>query len=383
MAALDTLLDDACAGTEILAVEGAPGIGKTTIWRAGVDRGRNTGFTVLTTRATEAEAGLALLGLADLFGDVGDDVLVGLPRPQADAFAGALLRVATPSGVDERALFASVLGVVRAMSAAGPVLVAVDDAQWLDIASARALAFALRRLEHESVGFLVTVRDDGAPVETFERADPARRRRVSLGPLSVAALHEIIRRETGTSLARPAAVRVTGASGGNPLHAIEIAAEMQRVGSHGYDVPVPPSLGALLEERVSRLPARTQDALLVTAALSDRRRNSWTPARSSPRSAPGWSRSSEAGSGSCIRCSRRRCTGRQIRWRAGTCTSRSPKLVREPEEQARHLALASTVPDEAIAARLDGPRPWSRPAAARFSRRARRSRNRLHSELRQ
>ncbi len=82
MAALDSLLDDARAGTEILAFEGAPGIGKTTIWRAGVDRARVTGFTVLTTRATQAEAGLSLLGLADLFGDVDDDVLVGLPRPR-------------------------------------------------------------------------------------------------------------------------------------------------------------------------------------------------------------------------------------------------------------------------------------------------------------
>src|SRR5262249_45443709 len=151
--------------TAVFAVEGAPRIGKTTVWWAGVQAARAAGATVLTTRATEAEAGLSLAGLSDLFEGVDDAVIAALPQPQADAFSGALLRAPGRSrGVDERALFASVLSILRDVSAGGPLVVAVDDAQWLDIASARALGFAIRRLEREPIGFLVTVRDDGAPV---------------------------------------------------------------------------------------------------------------------------------------------------------------------------------------------------------------------------
>jgi DNA-binding CsgD family transcriptional regulator len=338
----------------VFAVEGAPGIGKTTVWRAGVDAARAAGAAVLTTRATEAEAGLSLIGLSDLFGDVSDDVVAALPQPQAQAFTGALLRAPVlPNGVDERALFASVLSIVRALSANGPLVVAVDDAQWLDNASARALGFAIRRLEREPVGFLVAVRDEGASVETFDRADLERRSGVSLGPLSVAALHEVVKRETGTSLARPIAVRVASAAGGNPLHAIEIVAEMQRTDIAGNDLPVPPSLGALIEHRVGRLPPRTRSALLSAAALSRPTTDLVDVAALEPAEVArivevehGRVRFlhpmfASAVYGSADPVARRR-THLEL---AGT--------VHEPEEQARHLALGSTAPDEAIAVRLD------------------------------
>jgi hypothetical protein len=269
LGAVETFLGAARSHLAVLALEGAPGIGKTTVWRAGVQTARAGGTTVLTTRATEAEAGLSLIGLSDLFGEVSDDVVAALPQPQADAFSGALLRVQVQrNGIDERALFASVLSILRRMAADGPLVVAVDDAQWLDTASARALGFAIRRLEHEPIGFLVTVRDEGAPIDSFDRADLQRRSSVSLGPLSVAALHEVVKRESGTSLVRPVAVRVADAAGGNPLHAIEIVAEMQRTDLGGNDLPVPPTLGTLIEDRVGRLPPRTRHALLIAAALS-------------------------------------------------------------------------------------------------------------------
>jgi DNA-binding NarL/FixJ family response regulator len=354
LAALDTFLADARAGCAVCVLEGMPGIGKTTIWRAGVDLARQAGATVLTTRATETEASLSLAGLGDLFGAVGPDLLAQLPGPQADAFAGALLRSSLPAnGVDERALFASVLSVLRAMSAEGPVVVAVDDAQWLDVATARALAFAVRRLDHEPVGFLVAVRDEGAPVPSFDRADPERRRSLSVGPLSVAALHEVVVQATGHSLARPAAVRVATACAGNPLHAIEIVAEMQRRGFERRDVPVPPSLAALIEERVRRLPARTQRALLTAAALS-RPTTRLVDARPlEPAEAAG-----------IVELDRGRVRFVHPMFASAVYGSADPasrrrvhlhlaQAVAEPEEQALHLALAATAPDEVIAGRLD------------------------------
>jgi DNA-binding CsgD family transcriptional regulator len=354
LAAFESFLADARDRTAVFALQGAPGIGKTTLWRAGIERARRAGANVLTARATESEAGLSLTGLADLFGNVTDDLLEALPRPQAAAFAGALLRIeVNEDGVDERALFASVLGILRIMSAAGPVVVAVDDAQWLDTASARALSFAVRRLESEPVGFLVTVRDDGSPAESFDVVVRERRRVARVGSLTVAALHEVVKRETGYSLSRPAAVRVATASGGNPLHAIEIVSEMLRSGTEGGDLPVPPSLSALIVERVARLPSATQDALLAAAALARPTAELVDVTVLEPAEAErivaveeGRVRFLHPMFASAVYRSVDSATRRRVHLELAT-------LVQEPEEQARHLALGATAPDETIAARLD------------------------------
>src|SRR5215469_14457764 len=123
----------------VLAVCGEPGIGKSTVWEAGVDVARARGFAVCSTRASEAEAQLSFAGLADLLDGAGAGVLGGLPVPQRWALEVAVRR-AEPDLVPPEALAvaAGLLGVLRVASAGGPVLVAVDDLPWLDAASAGA-----------------------------------------------------------------------------------------------------------------------------------------------------------------------------------------------------------------------------------------------------
>ena len=156
----------------------------------------------------------------------------------------------------------------------GPVLVALDDAQWLDPASAAVLQIALRRLSDEPVGLLATVRkapELGEPFE-LERAFPdGRLERISLGPLSLAALHRLLEERLGLDLTRPELARVQEATAGNPFFALELGRELVRTDTSpvpGRALPMPESLHELLGGRLARLPGQTLDVLLEVAALA-------------------------------------------------------------------------------------------------------------------
>ena len=111
--------------------EGPAGIGKTRLWLDAVDSAEARGFTVLTTRPTSANARLLFGGLGDLLRKRAGD-LAALPDPQAHALARALWLESGDGDLDAAALAAGVLNIVVSAAEAGPVLIAVDDAQWLD-----------------------------------------------------------------------------------------------------------------------------------------------------------------------------------------------------------------------------------------------------------
>jgi DNA-binding CsgD family transcriptional regulator len=340
---------------EIFAIEGPPGIGKTTVWRAGLELARQAGWHVLVAQPTGAEASLSFAGLVDLFAEVDDSLLAELPSPQRRALAAGLLREdATGGRVDRRAVGTATATVLARLAEAEPTLVAVDDAQWLDRATSDALSFALRRLGAANVAVLCSLRTGELQAETFETALPAERRtKLELSPVSLAALHELIESRTGVSLPRPTVVRILEASGGNPFYALEIAREQLRGGEEAV-LPVPASVQELVRSRVARLPRKTREALLLAAA-SAAPTTSVVPADD-------LARAEEAG---VVRIdgdgrvlfehplvaaaiyesaplSRRQDTHRRL-----------VELAGEPEVRARHLALASTGPDEAVAAELD------------------------------
>ena len=269
---VDSFFDDATAGLRALSITGPAGIGKTTVWREGVRRASEEGAIVLTAQPSGAEAEFSYAGLADLLAPVDPIHVAALPPQQRHAINVALLRAATGERpLDGRAVAAGVLSLFRELSDSAPLLVAVDDAQWLDAATAGALAYAARRLEGVSARVLVSVRVEGARPDTFERAVPeALREEVALGRLSVAALHDIIARELGVALSRPLSVRIVDACEGNPFYALELARELVRTGipAVGDRLPVPREVKTLTRSRIGRLPAQTQDALLVAACVS-------------------------------------------------------------------------------------------------------------------
>src|SRR5439155_19827140 len=124
-------------------------------------------------------------------------------------------RRAGPEGAppDGRAVSLAVLEVLRSLSRDAPVVVAVDDVQWLDPPTGRVLEFALRRLGQEHVGVLVTSRsatgEEAAVPLGLDRLLPERRvRRLDVGPLTVDALGSLLRGRLGEAFLRPTLVRL-------------------------------------------------------------------------------------------------------------------------------------------------------------------------------
>ena len=146
------------AGPDAVVLVGHPGMGKTTLWEAAIRAGAGR-RRVLSARPAEAEAPLSFSALIDLFAGVGDDELSDLPAPQRRALEAALLRTDPPEGGTALpVIHVGVLGALRALAAREPLLVAVDDVQWLDPPSAATLAFAARRTEGRGIRFLLARR---------------------------------------------------------------------------------------------------------------------------------------------------------------------------------------------------------------------------------
>ena len=227
---------------------------------------------MLAARLVQAEDKLAFAALGDLLEPVADDLLAELPVPQRRAIAVALLRE-DPGGrrLDQRAIGAGTATILKVLVRTAAVVVAVDDLQWLDLSSARVLEFALRRLDGLPVAILASQRtgDQSRVPLDLERAVPhGRVTRVEVGPLSMAALHEVIKSRLGRSLPRRMPLRIEQATGGNPFFALEIARSLPEARGPGSPFPpVPDDLAQLVQTRVAGLPAATRTALLAAAAL--------------------------------------------------------------------------------------------------------------------
>ena len=263
-------LDGAVEGAAGFVLEGEPGIGKSTLWLAAVTGARDRGFLVLSSRPAEAERSLAHIGLGDLFEDVLDDVLPALSVPRRHALEVALLREeALGDPVDQRALAVAVRSVLQLLSEREPILIAVDDVQWLDPSSSSTLAFALRRLGANSVRLLLARRlgERIQPSGLEQALDSERVERLPVGPLSVGALHRLLLDRIGIAFARQTLLRIHETSGGNPFFALELARVLDANVDPLQPFRVPETLEELVRARISGLPAATHEALALAAAL--------------------------------------------------------------------------------------------------------------------
>ena len=258
--------------TLAVVLEGEPGIGKTTLWRAGVELAGEHAYRVLIARPASTEAQMPFVGLGDLLGGCVADVLDDLPAPQRQALEAALLLSADGMAPQPHTIAAAVLSSLRLLSRDRPVLVAIDDVQWLDGPSTASLDFALRRLtSDEAVVFLVSWRTDGTrPPLGADGLRDGRVQRVTLGPLSLGALHRMITLQLGRPLPRPVLTRVHTVSGGNPFFALELARVIEQRGTPttGSMLRMPTDLTETLRERLDVLPSETTETLLTVSALS-------------------------------------------------------------------------------------------------------------------
>ena len=159
LASVHAFVEGVSERSAALVLEGEAGMGKTTLWNAAVEHAEERGATVLRARPSESETALSFAGVFDLLDPVLERALEPLPPPQRRALSRALvLEDDEGPPPDPRAVGVAVLSVLRGLAAAEPVVVAVDDVQWLDTASSGALSFAACRLDSEHVGVLLARR---------------------------------------------------------------------------------------------------------------------------------------------------------------------------------------------------------------------------------
>jgi tetratricopeptide (TPR) repeat protein len=349
-----------------LLIQGEAGIGKTSLLRASVADAVDGGYRVLSCRPAESETAMGFSALRDLAGDVFPGIEEELPDLQRRALAVAMLREEPPESPPDRAVIGvGVLEVLRALTRRSPVLLAIDDVQWMDRSSAGVLAFAIRRLEASSLGLILTLRiaAKGVPPALDRALGEVGLERLDLGPFSTGALHILLRERLGTAFSRPVLRRIHEASGGNPFFALEIARALgdQEPKLDDGILPVPKDLLRLIGARIDSLPPDTRDLLLIAAATS--RPTEGLLARV-------WDRADVSGAiAPAERAAVVRVEGGRIAFTHPLLAStvyeaasdatrrrthaRLAEHVEDREERARHLALAASGPDEVVAEALD------------------------------
>ena len=346
----------------VTVLPGEAGVGKTTLWLAGLEAASERGYRVLSSRPSEAETQLSFAGLADLLGDVAGAILPELPPIQRRALEAALLLGEAEIGADNRAVVAAFLASLRLLAADGPVWLAVDDIQWLDAASLAAVRFTLARLDHEPVAALLAVR--GGVPDWLRRAVPEERlQTVGVTGLSVGAIQELIRTRLDVTFPRPTLIRIWETSRGNPFFALELAGALQRRGgtlAPGEALPIPTDLDELLRARLDGLSRQALELARVVAALAD-------PTLPLVESAVGRrfdAALTETFAAQILELERDRLrfthpllgsavSARQSPNSRRALHARLAELVPTSEERARHLAVATIVPDRVIASTLE------------------------------
>jgi DNA-binding CsgD family transcriptional regulator len=356
LAEVDLFLGRMSASSCALALEGDAGIGKTTLWQEVIDRARAKGMRVLACRPAAAEAKLSFSGLSDMLAGVQEPAFAALPDLQRRALEVALLRSA-PEGpaLDARLVATALLTLLRELARSAPVLLALDDAQWLDGPTAGVLTFAIRRLEPEPVGVVCATRPHAAGLGLLDTVERDKVRRVRVGPMALGALGEVIADRLGRALPRPVLARVAQASRGNPFYALEVALlVIDDDGAADAGLPVPDDVRTLAASRVAELPAPTQRALLRAAVLAEPTTRAIDASALAPAEERGIVRIDERGRIAFVHplfaaaiSASASAAQRRAAHRAAA------EHVGDPEQRARHLAYSADRADRSVAAELD------------------------------
>ncbi|MEA2216750.1 MAG: hypothetical protein QOK19_2311 [Solirubrobacteraceae bacterium] len=258
------LLDGVEREGAALVLRGEPGIGKSRLLAEAVQDARERGMLVLTAAGVQSEARLPFAGLHQLLRPVRDRAvhLATVQRQALDAAFGLSEEVVP----EPFRIAMAALDLISEVAAESPVLVAVEDAHWLDRASADTLAFVARRIESDQVLLLVAARD-GYP-GGLAHAGLSELRLTALDDATAAALLDSVAPDLSLGVRR----RVLDGAAGNPLALTELPAAFARgANDEGWlagAAPLTERLERAFADRVSDLPDRTR-VLLLAAALSD------------------------------------------------------------------------------------------------------------------
>ena len=261
-AAIAALMQRAAAGNGgALVVHGVAGSGKSTLLADAVAGA--SGHTVLRTSGVESESPLAFAALQRLLWPLRGRI-DSLPEPQQAALRAAL---GEAGGEGDRYLtFLATLSLLADAGEDAPVVAVVDDAQWLDDASAAALLFAARRLDAERVALLFAARDGNA-----RRFDAPDLPTLTLEGVSGADAETLLAARTEGAVDPAVRDQLVLATGGNPLALVELSAALdadQLAGRAPLPSPLPLTGGVerAFLDRYRRLPDAAQRLLLVASA---------------------------------------------------------------------------------------------------------------------
>ncbi len=259
-AVLERVLDTARHGHgSVLVVHGDPGVGKTALLEYAVETGED--FHVRRTAGVEGEMELDYAALQQLCSPT-LEFIEHLPDPQRDALGVAFgLSVGQPPSPFLVGL--AVLGLLSEAAEQQPLLCVVDDAQWLDGASSRALAFVARRLLAERIALVLGTRHICHGLARFPQ--------LRVEPLGRRDARALLESALGARLDESVLERIVAETGGNPLALLELPRGLtpaQLAGGFGLPTALPLSAGIeqSFQRRLARLPRDARRLLLVAAA---------------------------------------------------------------------------------------------------------------------
>ncbi|MEV0808951.1 AAA family ATPase [Micromonospora sp. NPDC050200] len=364
LAGRDDLLDELVAALDAgqsRLLYGPAGIGKSSVMKVAAER-LAPGTRILAACLAEVDSELPYLALIDLFADV-MPYAQAIPVHLREALEVALLRAQRIDGVgDKLAIRLAVLELLRELANHGPVVLVLDDLQWIDTASAEVLAFVARRFNTAHVAILAAERtDDDGPAALrlpSEILTP-----VMVPPLSRLAITELIADRGCDRLPAALVERVWQASGGNPLYAEELGRALVRdcgVATPYVPLPVPGTLRPLLSQRLQGLDEATRACLLHAAMMSrptleQLRRCGVLPADGLD--AAERTRLIEVSADGAVRFTHP--LFRELIYSDATAGQRRAgharvaTVIEDMVEKVRHLALGAAGPDEATAALAD------------------------------
>ena len=258
--ALDRLLEAVRGGeSRVLVVTGEPGVGKTALLQSAIESA--SGFRVARAVGVESEMELAFAALQQLCAPMLDH-LDRLPAPQQEAL-GVAFGLCAGNAPDRFLVGLAVLSLFSEVAEEQPLVCVVDDAQWLDLASAQALVFVARRLLAESIALVFVTREPGDELEGLPK--------LAVAGLASSDARALLSSALGVPVDERVRERIVAETRGNPLALLELPRGLTPAElAGGFGLPDAPGLSGRIEDsfrrRLAGLPAETQRLLLVAAA---------------------------------------------------------------------------------------------------------------------